>query len=115
MLAHFRHTILIDCTAVKNVSSYFHSPVDPFCIICVKSKNSIHFYEVFRKYRGSKIAQNCRILCGIACCHDKSRLNLTAFKNSRELCSQTFSRAFLKVVKIQRVGVIIFKRPCRIK
>ena len=49
------------------------------------------------------------ILCSIACCHNKSWLNLTAFKNSCELCSQTFSRAFLKVVKIERVGVIIFK------
>ena len=34
---------------------------------------------------------------------DKSWLNLTAFKNSRELYSQTFSRAFLEVVKTQRV------------
>ena len=103
--AHFRLTILIDCTVVKNVSSYFHSPVDPFCIICVKSKKLIHLYEVFRKYRGSKIAQNCRILCGTACCHDKSWLNLTTFKNSRELYSQIFSRAFFKVVKIWHTGI----------
>ena len=70
---------------------------------------------MFRKYRGSKKAQNCRILCNATFCHDKSRLNLIAFKNSCELCLQTFSRAFLKVVKTQRVGVIIFKGPCRIK
>ena len=99
----------MDCTVVKNVLSYFLSLFDPFCIICVKSKKSIHLYKVFRKYRGSKIAQNWRILCGIASCHDKSWLNLTAFKNSGELYSQKFSQTFLKVVKIQRVGVIILK------
>ena len=66
---------------------------------------------MFCKYRGPKIAQNCRILGGIACCGDKSWLNLTALKNSCELCSQTLSRAFLKVVKIQRVGVLLLGGP----
>ena len=114
-IAHFRLTVLIDCTVVKTASSYFHLLVDSFCIICVKSKKSVNLYEVFSKYRGSKIAQNCRILCSITCCHDKSWLNLIAFKNLCELCSQIFSWVFLKVVKIQRVGVIIFKRSCRKK
>ena len=54
-------------------------------------------------------------LCGVACFYDKGWLTLTAFKNSCEFYSQTFSQPFLEVVKIYRVGVIIFKGPCRIK
>ena len=97
----------------KRVSSKLQWPVVVFCVICVKFKKRFEAFEALQ-YQGLKIDQNWRTLCGIACFCDESWLTFTTSNNLCELYSQVFSRAFLKVIKSNRAGIIVFSRRGRI-